>query len=144
MADTLHLSLRGRTWWYIRKIPPALRPAMRLPHTGKAMFRHNLQTSDLAIALRKRPALNAAVEAEITAAKKRAKGDANPDVTARADDLWRWVQHGGHVDDAEGSECRREANKRLIKLLAEATRNGGVAGGRSNCCPRRGILERFW
>ncbi len=102
MADTLHLDLRGRTWWYIRKIPPALRPMMRLPHKGKAMFRHNLQTSDLAIAQRKRPALNAALEAEIAAAMKRAKGDANPDATARADDLWRWVQHGGHADDAEG------------------------------------------
>ena len=75
---------------------------MRLPHTGKAMFRHNLQTSDLAIAQRKRPALNAALEAEIAAAEKRAKGDATPDVTARADDLWRWVQHGGHAEDEEG------------------------------------------
>ena len=99
MADTQHLSLRGRTWWYIRKIPPALSSLMRQPHTGKAHYRFNLKTSDLAIAQRRRPTLNAAVATEFEVAKKRLVGDPDIELKAKADDLWSWVQRGGHADD---------------------------------------------
>ena len=91
MPDTTHLSLRGRTWWYIRKVPPALRPKMIYPLTGKALYRVNLKTSDLLLAQRKRPAMNAAFDAELDLARKRRDGVEGETLMAEATALRRWA-----------------------------------------------------
>lgn len=85
MANTEHLSLRGRTWWYVRKIPVKLRTIVREPYTGKALFRCNLRTSDLALAQIQRARLNPMFEAEMLLARKRAAGNIDAELKATAD-----------------------------------------------------------
>lgn len=108
MPDTLHLDLRGRTYWYIRKVPPALRAKMNYPHTGKALLRVNLKTSDLLQAQRKRPALNAAFDAEVSAARKRRDGVEADGLLADAVELRRWVLAGADDDERENRQSIAE------------------------------------
>jgi integrase len=94
MADTKHLEPRGKKWWFIRSIPKELRPIMREPHTGKANFRRNLNTSDLALAQLHRARVNAEFELEVAHAMKRQRGDVDAEFAERADALRHWGRSG--------------------------------------------------
>lgn len=100
MSDTRYLELRGKTWWFIRKIPKALAGDMPSPHTGKAHVRTNLHTSDLREAHRRRLMANADFETAMSIAEKRTKGEPLAAVMAQAE-AWRRDQdrYGGAFFD---------------------------------------------
>src|SRR5262245_522480 len=75
MSDTAYLDLRGRTWWYDRKVPVDLRPFMPEPLTGKARYRVNLMTSDLREAQKLRLTYNPAFETTLALARRRKNGE---------------------------------------------------------------------
>jgi integrase len=74
MKKHMHLEQRGLTWWYIRKIPPALRLFMPGPDTGLALFRRNLRTRDLFQAQLARAEADREFLVSTGRAKKRAAG----------------------------------------------------------------------
>jgi integrase len=99
--------MRGRTWWFIRKIPKVLSGDMPDPYTGKAHVRKNLHTSDLREAHRRRLGANAEYETALGVAERRNKGE--PVAAAmQAAEAWQRAQEANpHVSfyDEIGAEA---------------------------------------
>jgi integrase len=98
MTDLSNLSLRGRTWWVVRSVPPALRPLV-----GMAKLRRNLNTSDLAEALRQRPIILGEMAAELEQSRREANGETDPVMTTalalRRSTAYRVAPDGTKVPD---------------------------------------------
>jgi hypothetical protein len=111
MPDTTHLELRGRTWWYIRGFPKALRHKLPMPHRGRAKYMVNLQTSDLLFAQRSRPQLNAQFDALLASARKRKVGIGEELLIDEAKDLRFSISN-----DPDGSTRQELALERAEEL----------------------------
>lgn len=87
VANTTNLELRGRTWWAYRTVPPSLRTMV-----GKRNLRRSLETSDLAEAIRRKPAAMAEF-AEILEQARTSSGSRDPaELGAR-----RWHQFESQI-----------------------------------------------
>src|SRR5690349_9702999 len=111
MADTTYIEPRGRTWWYIRAFPVALRSKLPQPHTGKACLRVNLKTDSLTKAQRERPRLNAEFEALLARARSRKLGHEEEGLIEEARDL----RHGVW-GDPDGSARQELALERAHEI----------------------------
>lgn len=139
MADTTFLSLRGRTFWYVRDVPLKLRQWAPAPQTGKAHYRVNLKTSDLYEAQRRRPELNAMFDHMLrTAEANMKKGEVDP-LLAEALGYQAFIsqddsEHGGRnqaiaedlVHDRIPAIEKRYGEAAAIKFAAKAL---GIKGG---------------
>lgn len=117
MADTKHLSLRGRKWWYVRDIPKAVRAFMAPGYTGKAHYRRNLNTSDLLIAQTMRPQLNAEFLAEVALARKASHGEEDAKLRSLASELRVYGNSGdGGRDDLRPSIIEDLAQEQAMQI----------------------------
>lgn len=80
MAKTSNLELRGRRWWAYRTVPPSLRPVV-----GRRNLRRSLETSDLAEAIRRKPAAMAEFAEILEQART---GSGSPDPAERGARRW--------------------------------------------------------
>ncbi len=108
MTDRLYLDLRGQTYWYIRKVPMALKAKMLYPHTGKAHYRVNLKTGDIRHAQRQRNIINVAFDAEVSAARKRRAGIQEDALIVEVTTLRRWVADAVNKGDADARQSVAE------------------------------------
>lgn len=76
MADTRRLEIRGRTYWYQRAFPTAMRQWLPEPFTGKSNLRVNLKTDSLRGAQQRRSQQDALFDRLIVSAKASASGEA--------------------------------------------------------------------
>lgn len=99
MADTKRLDLRGRTYWYQRAFPAAVRQWLPEPHTGKSNFRANLHTDSLRLAQQRRSQQDALYDRLVASAKASAAGEAPEDLSELIKDLQVHYRRNG-ADDA--------------------------------------------
>ena len=132
MADTKRLELRGRTYWYQRAFPTAMRRWLPKPFTGKSNLRVNLKTDSLLKAQQRRSQQDALFDRLIASASASADGEA-PE--ALKDLIFRLQVHYQRHGADEAMELAIEGIEK--EQGKQAARNVPGGRSRSELRPRR-------